>query len=49
MKLRIQNNVLRLRLTQKEVACLHDQKPVECASRFPSGRALGYVLVSSAG
>ncbi len=37
MKLRIQENLLRLRLTQKEVACLHHHRLVECAIRFPSG------------
>lgn len=47
MKLRIEGNVLRLRLTQKDVACLHDQKLVECTIRFPSGRAFSYMLVSS--
>ena len=47
MKLRIQGNVLRLRLTQKEVACLHDRNLVESAIQFPSGRAFRYVLVSS--
>jgi hypothetical protein len=47
MKLRIQANVLRLRLTQKEVADLHDHKFVECAIQFPSGRALSYLLASS--
>jgi hypothetical protein len=47
MKLRIQGNVVRLRLTQKEVACLHDHKLVECAIRFPSGRDFSYLLVSS--
>jgi hypothetical protein len=47
MKLRIQENLLRLRLTQKEVAVLHDHKVVECAIHFPSGRALSYLLASS--
>jgi hypothetical protein len=47
MKLRIQGNVLRFRLTQKEVACLHDHNLVESAIHFPSGRALRYVLDSS--
>jgi hypothetical protein len=47
MKLRIQGNVLRLRLTQKEVACLHDHNVVESAVHFPSGRAFRYALVSS--
>jgi hypothetical protein len=35
MKLRIQGNSLRFRLTQKEVACLHDSGRVEAAFRFP--------------
>ena len=47
MKLRIQGNALRLRLTQKEVSCLHDHNLVESAIQFPSGRAFRYVLVSS--
>jgi hypothetical protein len=47
MKLRIQGNSLRLRLTQKEVACLHDHGLVECAIRFPLGRMLGYSVASS--
>ncbi len=47
MKLRIERNALRLRLTQREVAYFHDDKPVECVIRFPSGRALTYVLASS--
>jgi len=46
MKLRIQGNLLRLRLTQKEVACLVDHKLVECAIRFPSGRVLTYSVAS---
>ena len=47
MKLRIQGNLLRLRLTQKEVVRLHDHGLVESAIRFPSGRALSYLLASS--
>ncbi|MGA3017432.1 MAG: hypothetical protein ABSF62_09970 [Bryobacteraceae bacterium] len=47
MKLRIQGNLLRLRLTRKEVACLHDRGLVECAVRFPGGRTLTYSLASS--
>jgi hypothetical protein len=47
MKLRIQGNLLRLRLTQKEVACLHDHGLVESAIQFPPGRALNYSVVSS--
>jgi hypothetical protein len=46
MKLRIEENLLRLRLTQKEVACLHHHKLVECAIRFPSGRELCYSVAS---
>jgi len=42
MKLRIEGNALRLRLTQKEVACLHDRGFVECVIRFGPGRALSY-------
>jgi hypothetical protein len=47
MKLPIQGNLLRLRLTQKEVARLHDHNVVECAIQFPSGRAFSYLLASS--
>ena len=47
MKLRIQGNMLRLRLTQKEVSCLHHHNVVESAIRFPSGRALQYRLAGS--
>jgi len=47
MKLRIQGNLLRLRLTQTEVACLRDRGLVECAIRFPTGRALCYSVASS--
>jgi hypothetical protein len=47
MKLRIQGDLLRLRLTQKEVACRHDYGLVECVIRFPSGRAFGYSVASS--
>lgn len=46
MKLRIQNNSVRLRLTQKEVACLRDLGLVECATQFPGGRRLGYSVAS---
>ena len=46
MKLRIQGNLLRLRLTQKEVARLLDQGLVECAIRFPTGRELCYSVAS---
>ena len=47
MKLRIQGNVLRLRLTQKDVACLHDRGVVESAIRFPLGRTLSYSVATS--
>ena len=47
MKLRIQGNLLRLRLTQKEVTSLLDHGLVEFALRFQSGRALSYNLASS--
>jgi hypothetical protein len=47
MKLRIQGNLLRLRLTQKEVACLGDRGLVESAIRFSPGRALSYSVASS--
>ena len=46
MKLRIEGNALRLRLTQKEVACLHDRGFVECTIRFGQGRALSYSVAS---
>jgi hypothetical protein len=47
MKLRIQDNSLRLRLTQKEVARLGDQGSVESAIRFSEDNVLRYrVLVS---
>ena len=47
MKLRIQGDSLRLRLTQSEVASLHSGGRVDCAVRFPAGRALGYSVRSS--
>jgi len=47
MKLRIQGNSLRFRLTKKEVACLHDSGRVEAAVRFPAGRDLRYSVASS--
>ena len=47
MKLRIQGNSLRFRLTQKEVACLHDSGRVEAAIRFPPGRDLRYAIATS--
>ena len=42
MKLRIQDNRLRLRLTQQDVTRLRDQGRVDCEIRFAPGRALGY-------
>jgi hypothetical protein len=46
MKLRIQENVLRLRLTQPEVARLVEHGLVENAIRFPMGRELCYSVAS---
>jgi hypothetical protein len=46
MKLRIQENVLRLRLTQKEVTRLVAYGLVESAIRFPMGRELCYSVAS---
>jgi len=47
MKLRIQENSLRLRLTQKEIANLRDRGCVESFIAFPSGSALTYRLEDS--
>ena len=47
MKLRIEGDLLRLRLTQKEVAFLHDRGLVECVIRFPAGRELRYSVAAS--
>jgi len=47
MKLRIQGNSLRFRLTKKEVACLRDCGRVEAAVRFPAGRDLRYAITCS--
>ncbi len=47
MKIRIQGNLLRLRLTQKEVACLDDRGLVESAIRFSPDQALRYSVASS--
>jgi hypothetical protein len=47
MKLRIQGNSLRLRLTQKEVAQLRDRGRVESFIEFAPGGALVYLLESS--
>ena len=46
MKLRIQDNLLRLRLTQNEVKRLVDDGIVESALRFPTGRELCYSVAS---
>jgi hypothetical protein len=48
MKLRIQGNSLRLRLTRKEVAQLHDCGRVESSIEFAPGRTLAYALEGSA-
>jgi hypothetical protein len=47
MKLRIQENSLRLRLTQKEVAYLSESGRAESSIRFPTGRTLRYSVESS--
>jgi hypothetical protein len=47
MKLRIEGNVLRLRLKQNDLACLRDHGLVESAIRFGSGRVLSYSVVSA--
>jgi len=47
MKLRIAGDTLRLRLTQKEVACLGDDAVVECAIRFSPNHELRYSVASS--
>src|SRR5439155_7786763 len=47
VKLRIQGNSLRLRLTQKEVAQLCDRERVESFIEFAPGCALVYLLESS--
>lgn len=44
MKLRIQGNSLRLRLTRNEVAQLHDGGRVEASIEFGPGRTLTYAL-----
>jgi hypothetical protein len=46
MKLRIQGNQLRLRLTQNEVTCLLEHGLVESGIRFPTGRELCYLVGS---
>ena len=47
MKLRIQGNSLRLRLTQKEVASVRDGRPVESLIEFAPGLSLAYLLEGS--
>src|ERR1019366_3610136 len=47
MKLRIQGNSLRLRLTQKEVALVRDRGLVESLVEFAPGRSLVYLLEGS--
>lgn len=47
MKLRIQDNSIRLRLTQKEVARLRTDGAVEAAVEFGGGRRLRYAVVVS--
>jgi hypothetical protein len=47
MKLRIQGNSLRLRVTQKEVARVRDGGYVESFIEFAPGRPLVYLLVGS--
>jgi hypothetical protein len=47
MKLRIQGNSLRLRLTQKEVAQVHDSGRVESSIEFAPGSTLAYALEGS--
>jgi hypothetical protein len=46
MKLRIQDNLLRFRLTRKEVQRLLEDGLVESAIRFPTGRELCYSVAS---
>jgi hypothetical protein len=47
MKLRIQGNSLRLRLSQKEVALLRNRGLVEAVIEFAPGPSLRYVLEGS--
>lgn len=47
MKLRIKGNSLRLRLTRKEVAELHDHGRVESRIEFTPERVLNYAVVGS--
>ena len=47
MKLRIQGDSLRLRMTQSEVAFLHNCGCIESTIRFAPGRVLSYSVASS--
>ena len=47
MKLRIQGNSLRLRLTRKEVEELHDRGRIESRIEFAPGHSLTYALEGS--
>jgi hypothetical protein len=47
LKLRIQGDSLRLRLTRQEVASLASAGAVECAIHFPGGQVLHYSVVSA--
>lgn len=47
MKLRIQGNSLRLRLTQKEVGLVRNHGLVESHIEFAPGRSLTYLLEGS--
>ena len=47
MKLRIQDDSVRFRLTRKEVAHLRDRGFVDCAVRFRGNQTLGYSVRSS--
>jgi hypothetical protein len=47
MKLRIQGNSLRLRLTQKEAALVRNGSPVESLIEFAPGQSLAYLVESS--
>jgi hypothetical protein len=47
MKLRIEDDSLRLRLKQQEVARLRANGAVDCAIHFSAGRALTYSVVIS--
>ena len=49
MKLRIQGNSLRFRLTQREVTRLKDDGRVESEVRFSADRALSYSVSSAQG